>query len=352
MSIQYRNIPPSNAWKMEMTRQAYGETLVALGNENPRIAALDADLAQSTLTKYFQEAHLERFFEMGIAEQNMVATAAGLSKAGWIPFLSSYAIFLTGRAWDQCRNTVDYARCNVKIAAAHGGISVGKDGPSHQSMEDLSNMLSLVNMKVIVPCDANECRRVVRWAAGYDGPVYFRMGREKTPTMTSPDAPFEIGKATEFVSGGDGTIIACGILVAEAVRAAEMLAEDGIFPRVLNMATLKPLDVDAVLSAARETGAIVTAEEHSIYGGLGSLVSTCVASSRWRAPVVPVAIMNRYLTSGPPEDLLKIAGLTSFDIAAALMKSLALARGELKVGEIGVTPEMSVEEIRKLRYGA
>ncbi len=352
MSINYRNIQSSSAWKKELTRQAYGETLVELGNENPRIAVLDADLAQSTLTKYFQQAHPERFFEMGIAEQNMVATAAGLSKTGWIPYLSSYAIFLSGRAWDQCRNTVDYARCNVKIAAAHGGISVGKDGPSHQSMEDLSNMLSLVNMTVIVPCDANETRRVVRWAAGYEGPVYFRMGREKTPTLTALNAPFEVGKAMEFVSGGDGTIIACGIMVAEAVRAAEMLAEDGLFPRVLNLATLKPLDTEAVLAAARETGAIVTAEEHSIYGGLGSLVAGCAASSRWRVPVVPVAIMNHYLTSGPPEELLRIAGLTAPDIAAAVMKSLALVRGELRVGDLVVKPEMGVEAIRKARYGA
>ncbi|MBT3233874.1 MAG: transketolase family protein [Calditrichaeota bacterium] len=351
MSINYRNILPSTQWKNELTRHAYGETLVELGSTNERIIVMDADLAESTLTRYFRSAHPDRFIEMGIAEQNMIATAAGLSKTGFIPFLSSYAIFLTGRAWDQCRNTVDYARCNVKIAAAHGGISVGKDGPSHQSMEDLSNMLSLVNMTVVVPADQIETRKVTAWAAEYEGPVYYRLGREKVPTITTDESPFIHGKALEVVDGSDGTIIACGIMLSQAILAAELLAVDGIYPRVLNMATLKPIDVEAIHSAADETGAIVTAEEHSIYGGLGSIVARIVASSHWRVPVIPVSIENRYLTSGPPEDLLEIAGLTYIDIATALLKSLAMARGEFEVGGVRILPEMEKGDIRELKFG-
>lgn len=351
MKIQYNHILPSDQWKKELTRHAYGETLVELGFTNEKIVVLDADLAESTLTRYFRAVLPDRFFEMGIAEQNMIATAAGLSKTGFIPFLSSYAIFLTGRAWDQCRNTVDYARCNVKIAAAHGGISVGKDGPSHQSMEDLSNMLSLVNMTVVVPCDQKETRKVTTWAAEYEGPVYFRLGREKVPTLTTDDTPFVHGQALEVVEGSDGTIIACGIMLAQAVLAAELLSLDGIYPRVLNMATLKPIDVEAIHSAADETGAIVTAEEHSIYGGLSSIVARVVCSSHWRVPVIPVAIENRYLTSGPPEDLLEIAGLTYLDIAAALLKSLAMTRGEFDAGGVRILPEMEKGEIRELKFG-
>lgn len=350
MSIEYRHILPSSAWKKELTRSAYGETLVELGKENPRVVVLDADLAESTLTKHFRAAFPSRFIEMGIAEQNMISTAAGLSTTGLIPFLSSYAIFLTGRAWDQCRNTVDYSRCNVKIAAAHGGISVGKDGPSHQSMEDLSNMLSLVNMTVVVPADQQETRKVTRWAAEYDGPVYFRLGREKVPSLTTPETPFEHGKALEVVSGDDGTVIACGIMLSQAVLAAEILADDGIYTRVLNMPTLKPVDGEAIFQAADETSALVTAEEHSIYGGLGSIVSRLIVNRTNRVPVVPIAIMNEYLTSGPPEDLLGIACLTPSDIAAAVLRSLALARGGFKLNNILITPELSVNDIRSLKY--
>ena len=350
MTIEYRHILPSSAWKKELTRSAYGETLVELGKENPRVVVLDADLAESTLTKHFRAAFPRRFIEMGIAEQNMIATAAGLSTTGLIPFLSSYAIFLTGRAWDQCRNTVDYSRCNVKIAAAHGGISVGKDGPSHQSMEDLSNMLSLVNMTVVVPADQQETRKVTRWAADYDGPVYFRLGREKVPSLTTLETPFEHGRAQEVVSGADGAIIACGIMLSQAVLAAEMLAEDGIYTRVLNMPTLKPIDDEAVFQAADETVAMVTAEEHSVYGGLGSIVSRLAANRRNRVPVVPVAIMNEYLPSGPPDDLLEIAGLTSCDIAAAMLRSLALARGSYKLGSLEITPNLTSREIYRLKY--
>ncbi len=312
-----KNILPPEEWKQELTRSAYANALVELGQENPNLVVLDADLSQSTLTKFFAEAFPERFFEMGIAEQNMVNTAAGLSKVGYVPFVSSYAIFLSGRAWDQVRNTVDYSECNVKLAAAHGGISVGKDGPSHQSMEDLSNMLSLVNMTVLVPCDHHETYKITKWAAQYQGPVYFRQGREKTALMTTEDTPFVHGKALEIVEGTDGTIIACGLMVPRAVMAAYLLAEEGIYPRVLNMATLKPIDEDAIVKAAGETGAIVTAEEHSIYGGLGSVVAR-VTGEHQPVPVKVMGIPNIYLSSGPPKELLEIAGLTVENIANSL----------------------------------
>jgi transketolase len=306
---------------MELTRSAYARALVDLGHENPNVVVLDADLSQSTLTKYFAQEFPERFFEMGIAEQDMVTTAAGLSKVGFIPFISSYAIFLTGRAWDQVRNTVDYSECNVKIAAAHGGISVGKDGPTHQSMEDLGNMLSLVNMTVLVPCDHHETYKITKWAADYRGPVYFRQGREKTAMLTAEETPFEHGRALEVVEGNDGTIIATGLMLPRAVMAAYELAREGIFPRVLNMATLKPIDEPAILQAARETGAIITAEEHSIYGGLGSVVARIIVE-HFPVPMKVIAIPNMYLTSGPPEDLLVLAGLTADNIARSLRECL------------------------------
>ncbi len=310
-----------------LTREGYGRTLVELGKVNPRIVVLDADLAVSTLTKYFRDdpATANRFFEIGIAEQNMMNVAAGLSTMGFIPYLSSYAQFLTSRALDQARNTVDYTNLNVKIAAAHGGISVGQDGPSHQSMEDLSNMCALVNMTVVVPCDYYETVRVVRWAADYNGPVYFRLGREKVPIATSADDVWEVGKAATLVEGTDGTIIACGYMVHKAEAALELLAADGIRPRLVNMSTLKPLDEEAILNAARETGAITTAEEHNIWGGLGSMVARVIVQSEHRIPVRIVAIPNMYLSSGPPDDLCEIAGLTPENIAAKHREALDAA---------------------------
>ena len=301
-----------------LTREGYGRTIVELGKVNPRIVVLDADLAESTLTKYFRDdpAVKRRFFETGIAEQNMMNTAAGLSLMGFIPFLSSYAQFLASRSLDQLRNTVDYTNCNVKVAAAHGGISVGKDGPSHQSMEDLSNTCALVNMTVIVPCDYYETVKVVRWAADYVGPVYFRLGREPVPIATSPDEEWVHGKASTLFEGEDGTIITCGYMVHKVARAVELLAEEGIHPRVLNMCTLKPIDEEAILAAAAETGAITTAEEHNKWGGLGSIVARVVVESDCRVPMRIVAIPNMYLDSGPPDDLCEMAGLTAENIAA------------------------------------
>ncbi len=315
---QLQSVLPSKFWKMELTREGYGRTLVELGHENSRVVVLDADLSQSTLTKYFAAEFPDRFFEMGISEQDMMNTAAGLSLTGYIPFLSSYAVFLTSRSLDQLRNTVDYTRLNVKVAAAHGGISVGRDGPSHQSMEDLSNTLVLPNMTVVVPADEPQAEAVTRWAADYVGPVYFRLGREKVPTITDGESSFEHGKAQVVIEGEDGTIIACGLMVSEAIKAAELLATEGIFPRVINVATLKPLDTNAIDAAAQQTGAIVTAEEHSIYGGLGSVVARHIAESSHRVPMRIVGIPDIYLTSGSPEELLEVAGLTAKNIAMKL----------------------------------
>ncbi len=303
---------------MQLTRQAYADALVELGEEDPRVVVLDADLSQSTLTKFFAEKYPNRFFEMGISEQDMVGTAVGLSHMGFVPFFSSYSIFLSGRAWDQVRNGIAYSAANVKIGAAHGGISVGKDGPTHQSMEDVGVIRPIVNFTLIVPADYHETFKTTKWSANYVGPVFFRMGREKVPTITTRDTPFEPGKALMMEDGPDGTIIACGLMVAMALEAAEMLRKKGIKPRVLNMHTIKPLDHDAILAAARETGAVVTAEEHSRYGGLGSAVAEVLIESDHRVPMKIVAINDRYLESGPPEDLLALAGLTPQNIADSL----------------------------------
>ena len=309
-------------WKYELTRKAYGETLVELGKVNPRIVVLDADLAESTLSKYFKKEFPERFFEMGIAEQDMVGTAAGLALQGFIPFLSSYAIFITGRAWDQCRQDVDYQNTNVKLSAAHGGISVGKDGPTHQSMEDLAVMCACTNMTVLVPADYHETVKTIRWAAEYVGPVYFRLGREKVPMVTDENTPFEMGKGHIFIDGSDGTIIACGQMLARGVEAREMLEEEhNIRPRVVNMTFLKPIDAEMVIRCAKENGPIVTAEEHEIYGGLGSVVAKVVVEN-YPVPMRIVGIPNIYLGSGDPEDLLTIAGLTSRNIADKMLEIL------------------------------
>ena len=314
---------PSSEWGMELTRKGYYEALLELGEENPDVVVLDADLAQSTLTKFFAEKYPERFFECGIAEADMMNTAAGLAKMGKIPYLSSYAIFLAGRAWDQMRNTVDYSFCNVKIAAAHGGISVGKDGPTHQSMEDIACTQVMVNMAVFLASDYWEARKVTKGLAAIEGPCYSRLGREKVPTVSSADTPFEVGKANLVLDGSDGTIISNGLMLSRCIEAAEQLAEEGIFPRVLSMPAIKPLDTDAILRAAADTGGVVVAEEASIYGGLGSTVARVVAESESLVPFKGVAIRDMYLSSGDPYELMDLAGLNVEGVKAAAKDVLA-----------------------------
>ena len=326
-NLNFRNgYLPSSEWQMELTRKGFSDALLELGETNEKVVVLDADLAQSTLTKNFAAKYPARFFECGIAEADMMNTAAGLSKMGFIPYLASYSIFLSGRAWDQMRNTVDYSFCNVKIAAAHGGISVGKDGPTHQSMEDISNTQALVNMALFLPSDYYEAKKVTVGLSRHVGPCYSRLGREKVPTLSSPETPWELGKANLVLDGADGCLIGNGLMLSRCIQAAEALAAEGIYPRVLAMPTLKPLDTAAVLSAARDCGGVVVAEECSIYGGLGSTVARLIGESDCLVPFRSVAIRDMYLSSGEPQELMNLAGLT-VDACIAGVKDV-LKRGK------------------------
>ncbi|WP_148871612.1 transketolase family protein, partial [Neomoorella thermoacetica] len=259
------------------TREAYGKALVELGRQNSQVVVLDADLSKSTMTRYFAQEFPERFFNMGIAEQSLMATAAGLGLSGKIPFASTFAVFATGRAYDQVRNGIAYPKVNVKIAATHAGLTVGEDGASHQAVEDVTLMRAIPNMTVIVPADGEETRQAVFAAAAYQGPVYIRLGRPAVPVIYNEDYRFQIGRAHTLRRGKDAAIIACGVMVHEALRAAEELAAAGLEVMVVNMSTIKPLDREAVLAAAA-TGAVVTAEEHTVIGGLGSAVAEVLAT--------------------------------------------------------------------------
>ncbi|MCS5696480.1 transketolase family protein [Desulfofundulus thermocisternus] len=303
------------------TRDAYGKALVELGRENPDVVVLDADLAKSTKTFEFARHFPERFFDMGIAEQNMVGTAAGLAAAGKIPFCSTFAIFATGRAFEIIRNSVAYSRLNVKIAASHAGITVGEDGGSHQSVEDIALMRSLPHMTVFVPADAVETRAAVRAAAQIRGPVYIRLGRPGVPVLHGDDFHFEPGRAVIMREGNDATIIATGIMVATALEAAGLLEQEGIGVRVINMHTIKPLDEETVIAAARETGVIVTAEEHSIIGGLGGAVAETVCTYH-PVPVYRLGIPDVFGESGKPGELLEKYGLTAAHLAARVREAV------------------------------
>jgi len=303
------------------TREAYGKILARLGGENRDIVVLDADLSKSTKTADFAQEFPERFFNMGVAEQNMLGTAAGLAAAGKIPFASSFAMFAVGRAFEQIRNSIAYPKLNVKIAATHAGISVGEDGASHQSVEDIAIMRALPDMTVIVPADATETELAVRAAVGINGPVYLRLGRLGLPVLFDDSYDFEVGKANIIKEGSDATVIACGLMVGPALEAAERLAGENIGVRVINMATVKPIDREAVIKAARETKAIVTAEEHSVIGGLGSAVAEVLVQT---VPVVMemVGLKDTFGESGPPAELLKKYGLTADDIITAVKKAI------------------------------
>jgi transketolase len=308
-------------WEVKKTREGFGHALVELGEKNPDVVVLVGDLVESTMTNFFAERFPERFFEIGIAEQNMVGIAAGLSTRGKIPFLSTYGAFASCRAADQIRVTLAYSKLNVKIGGAHGGISVGPDGPTHQAMEEISIIRSIPNMTMIVPCDYWETRKATIAASQMFGPVYIRFGRENVPVVTQESTPFTIGKGYEMRAGADVALIACGVMVAEALSAADMLESQGIQARVINLHTLKPLDSEIIVKAARECGAIVTAEEHQVNGGLGGAVAEVVVRNH-PVPVEMVAVMDRFGHSGKPDELMKNFGIKDVNIVAAAEKAL------------------------------
>lgn len=303
------------------TREAYGKALVKLGKINDDVVVLDADLSKSTKTNDFCKAYPNRFFNMGIAEQNLVGAACGFAAAGKIPFASTFAMFATGRAFEVIRNSACYPKLNVKICATHAGITVGEDGGSHQSVEDISLMRSIPNMTVLVPADGVEAEKMIFAAAEFNGPMYVRLGRSAVPTLFNEDYNFEIGKGAVLKEGNDATIIACGMMVNEAILAADMLKEENINVRVINMSTIKPIDTELIIKAAKETKAIVTAEEHSIIGGLGSAVSE-VVSENCPTIVKKVGINDCFGESGTPAELLEKYGLTAKHIVEKVKEAM------------------------------
>jgi transketolase len=298
-------------------REVFGKTLVELGKENPAIVVLDADLSPSTMTGYFKQAFPERFFEIGIAEANMMGIAAGLAANGKIPFASTFAVFATSRCFDQIRVSIAQGKFNVKIVSTHSGLSVGEDGASHQALEDLALICSLPGFTVIVPADGIETAQVIRAVAAHPTPCYVRLIRGKLPLVFDDKYKFKIGKSAVMREGKDAAIMAIGTMVAPALEAATTLVQEGINCRVLNMSTLKPIDAEAILEAAKETGAVVTAEEHQEHGGLGSIVARILAKHH-PVPMEFVAVKDKFGMSGKPAELLARYGLTAKDIAAAV----------------------------------
>jgi transketolase len=307
-------------------REAFGKALVELGYRNPGLVVLDADLSKSTQTARFGREFPERFFDCGVAEQNMMSIAAGLAAGGKTVFAATFAVFASGRAFDQVRLCIAQPGSNVKIVGTHGGISVGEDGMSHHAIEDISLMSSLPGMTVIVPADAVETRAAVFAAAEQPGPFYIRLNRPNIEVIYTNGLHFRVGRANELREGGHATVIACGSLVTRALKAAESLAEEGIECRVLDMATVKPLDREAVLRAAEETGAIVTAEEALLQGGLGAAVASLLAEER-PTPMRMVAIRDVYNRSARPDELLELNGLTAPEIARAVRATVARKKG-------------------------
>ena len=303
------------------TRQAYGEALVELGRQNNNIVVLDADLTKSTKTNLFQETFPERHINVGIAEADLIGTAAGLATCGKIPFASTFAMFAAGRAFEQIRNTVAYPKLNVKIAPTHAGISVGEDGGSHQSVEDISLMRSIPGMVVLSPADATETKKMIFAAAEYNGPVYIRMGRLDVPVLFDESYDFQIGVANTIKEGTDVTILATGLMTARALEAAEKLQGEGVSVRVVNVGTIKPLDGETVLKAAQETKFIITAEEHSVIGGLGSAVSEFLSETH-PTLVKKVGIYDVFGQSGKAEELLEKYELTATKLISVIKETL------------------------------
>lgn len=306
---------------MIATRDAYGDALKELGELNTNIVVLDADLSGSTKTGVFKKSYPDRFINVGIAEQNLIGTAAGLAAAGKVPFASTFAMFASGRAFEIIRNSVCYPNLNVKIAATHAGLTVGEDGATHQALEDISIMRSLPNMVVLNPADAVETRQCIKLAAEHNGPVYIRLGRSKTPVIFDESYKFEIGKGVELKEGSDIAIIATGIMVGKALEASEELAKLGINARVINISTIKPIDTDIIVKAAKETKGIVTVEEHSIIGGLGSAVAEIVVENH-PTKVLRIGTMDKFGESGDGNDLLEKYGLTVENIVKKVKEIL------------------------------
>ncbi|MBS4842460.1 MULTISPECIES: transketolase family protein [Clostridium] len=299
------------------TRESYGEALIQIGYENKNIVVLDADLSKSTKTNGFKKEFPDRFFNAGIAEQNLMGMAAGMSNIGLVPFASTFAVFATGRAFEIIRNSICYPKANVKIAATHAGITVGEDGGSHQSIEDIALMCSLPNMTVIVPADHREAMEATKAAAMMEGPVYLRFGRCNTEDIFDDSYKFEIGKGTEIKKGDDAAIIASGMMVQKAIEAAKYLESEGIHVRVINISTIKPIDKEIIIKAAKETKGIVTAEEHSIIGGLGSMVSSVVCD-KYPCKVKMIGIEDKFGESGTPDELMEKFKLTSDAISESI----------------------------------
>ncbi|MCX7786197.1 MAG: transketolase family protein [Spirochaetes bacterium] len=302
-------------------RDGFGKALLELGEKNPQVVVLTADLSEAIRVHWFAEKFPKRFFQMGIAESDMVGTAAGLAVGGKIPFVTTFAAFATSLANTPVRVSVAYNQANVKIATSHGGVCVGGDGATHQSIEDIALMRVLPGMTIVVPCDANEAYKATLAAAEFRGPLYLRLGRIATPVFTKRNSPFRIGKAQVLEQGSDLAIIACGAMVGLALEASRQLRSKGIYIRVINMHTVKPLDQSAVLKAARECGAIVTLEEHSVIGGLGSAV-TEVVSEKYPVPVERVGIQDVFGESGEPDEILSKYGLTTKDLLRACKRVL------------------------------
>lgn len=296
--------------KKQATRQSYGETLVKLGKENENIVVLDADLAGATKTDLFGKEYPERFFDMGIAEANMLGTAAGLATCGKIPYASTFAVFAAGRGYDQIRNSICYPKLNVKICATHAGITVGEDGATHQMLEDLSLMRGLPNMTVISPSDDTQARWVIEEISKIEGPVYVRLARLATPIIYEENQKFEIGKAVQLGEGTDGTVFATGVTVAEAIKAQEELEGQGIHIRVVDMHTIKPIDKDTILKCAKETKKLVSVEDHSIIGGLGSAISE-VLTDEYPTKLERMGMQDIFGKSGKAEELMEYFGLTA-----------------------------------------
>lgn len=308
--------------EMLYQRDVYGQTLVELGRLDKNVVVLDADLSSSTRTSLFAKEFPERFFNFGVAEQNMMATSAGIASCGKIVFCSTFAIFATGRAWDQVRNSISYSQLNVKIVATHAGVSVGPDGASHQAIEDIALMRVIPTMKIIVPCDGPETKEAILACYKTEGPFYIRLGRPKVPTLeNNSKIPFKIGKAKILKEGKDITLVACGIMVKSALDTATLLEKENISARVINMHTIKPIDKEVILDAAKTTKGIVVCEEHTVVGGLASAIDEIVAEN-CPTKILRVGIKDRFGQSGDPEDLLKEYNLTPEDIYKTAKKIL------------------------------